>query len=121
MVGIISRNGEAADFNGANLGRFDRGFVIKDEQVTARGARDYNLRDEQHLSIGRLDLNGEVSNRKGNKLGSINNDGKFTSSDGKIVAQATPLQYYRKILVKKPAVSDAAEQGVQAALDEKPH
>ncbi|MBQ9235969.1 MAG: hypothetical protein IJ184_05860 [Alphaproteobacteria bacterium] len=118
VVGIISRNGEAADFNGANLGRFDRGFVIKDEQVTARGARDYNLRDEQHLSIGRLDLNGEVSNRKGNKLGSINNDGKFTSSDGKIVAQATPLQYYRKILVKKPAVSDAAEQGVQAALDE---
>lgn len=102
VVGVISRNGEVSDFNGNNLGVLDKGFVVKDGQAIARGLRDYNLRDKQKTVLGYLQLNGAVIGRKGENLGNIDENGNLYSAKKEIVAQANPLQFYRKTLLKTP-------------------
>ena len=96
------------------MGSFDRGFVVKDGQLVARGMRDYNLRDQQKNVIGYIQLDNSVINYKGDKSGAIDNDGNLYSEDKKLVAQANPLQFYRKTLLRS---SEAVEEDKNIAED----
>lgn len=100
-LGLIDVNGEVVDFNNQNLGLLDKGFIVKNNEVIARGSRDYNIRDKQRLVLGELQLDGTVVDKKGAVVGQINSDGQVKNKAGEVIAQATPLQYYRKTILKK--------------------
>lgn len=114
-VGLINTNGEVSDFNNQNLGTLDKGFVVKDGQVVARGSRDYLIRDKQKLVLGELQLNGDVIDKKGTVIGKIDNDGQIQNDAKEIIAQATPLQYYRKTIVKKVVAKEEIPDGNDAS------
>ena len=114
-VGLINTNGEVSDFNNQNLGTLDKGFVVKDGQVVARGSRDYLIRDKQKLVLGELQLNGDVIDKKGTVIGKIDNDGQIKNDAKEIIAQATPLQYYRKTIVKKVVAKEEIPDGNAAS------
>ncbi len=118
VLGVISPSGEVADFNNHNLGMLDKGFVIANNEVIARGERDYNIRDNQKLVLGELLFNGNVINKKGKVIGSINNEGQVIDSAGSVIAQATPLQYYRKSLIKpSPSSHQDKSREVEAIVN----
>lgn len=117
VVGIINRVGEVSDFKGSNLGTLDKGFVVKDNQAVARGSRDYNLRDQQKLVLGYIQLDGSVFGRKSEKLGHIDNEGNLYSADKKVIAQANPLQFYRPTLLKTPKTETVTEEETPQNLD----
>ena len=100
-VGIINRNGEASSFANQSLGRFDRGFVLENGVVVARGNRDYLIRDNAHLVVGELQLNGNVVDNLGNIVGTLSEAGKIVNAEGETIALATPLQFYSSLTVKK--------------------
>lgn len=96
IKGIINYNGQISDFSNQNIGKLDKGFVLSNGEVIARGNRDYNIRDAQKVIIGELRLNGEVVNNKGIVIGNIDDSGQIKNAAGVVIAQATPLQYYHK-------------------------
>jgi YD repeat-containing protein len=103
IVGLINRNGEVFGFNKQNLGRFDRGFVLKGETVVARGNRDYNIRDAAHQVLGLLRMDGTVVNAQNEQIGTLGKAGSIDNMDGEKIAQATPLQFYSLMtMAKKP-------------------
>ena len=101
VVGIISRNGEVASFSNQNLGTFDRGFVLKNGTVVARGRRDYNIRDNSRLVIGSLQLDGRVTDNLNNIIGTLSENGRIINANGETIAVATPLQFYSSITPQK--------------------
>lgn len=94
VVGTISRNGDVSSFTNQNLGTFDRGFVLKGGQVIARGSRDYNIRDNAHLVLGYLQLDGRVLDNLNNVVGTLAVDGKIMNANSEAIATASPLQFY---------------------------
>ncbi|MBE6444320.1 MAG: hypothetical protein E7020_06635 [Alphaproteobacteria bacterium] len=94
VVGIISRNGDVSSFTNQNIGIFDRGFVLKGNEVIARGNRDYNIRDKERKVIGELQLDGKVIDNLNNNIGNLSIDGKIKNANGEEIAEATSLQYY---------------------------
>lgn len=119
LLGVIAPNGEVYDFNNRNLGLLDSGFVIYNNEIVARGARDYNIRDNQKLVLGELQFNGEVINKKGSVIGTIDNDGQIVDKGGSVIAKATPLQFYHKSLLKtsKNPPKEVRVQEVEAIVD----
>lgn len=101
VIGIINRNGEVSSFTNQNLGRFDRGFVIKGDVVIARGNRDYNIRDAAHLVLGQLQLDGRVLDNFGNVIGRLDTAGQIIDNNSKVIAVATPLQFYSSVSTAK--------------------
>ena len=94
VVGIISRNGDVSSFTNQNIGVFDRGFVLKGNEIIARGNRDYNIRDKERKVIGELQLDGKVLDNINNHVGTLSIDGKIKNANDEIIAAASPLQYY---------------------------
>ncbi len=94
VAGIISRNGDVSSFTNQNLGRFDRGFVLKGDKVIARGSRDYNIRDNTHLVLGQLQLDGRVLDNLNNVVGTLSADGSILNANSEAIAKASPLQFY---------------------------
>ena len=93
-VGIINQQGEVTSFSNQSLGQYDRGFVIKDKAIVARGNRDYNIRSKDNKILGFLYLNNDVRDNTDSLVGKLAAGGKINSSENKTIAQATPLQYY---------------------------
>ena len=101
VVGVINRNGDVSSFTNQNLGQFDRGFVLKGKEVIARGARDYNIRDNSHLVLGQLQLDGRVVDNLNNIVGTIDQSGKIINANSEAIAVATPLQFYSSATPQK--------------------
>lgn len=101
IIGFINRNGDVSSFTNQNLGRFDRGFVLKGKDVIGRGARDYNIRDNTHLVLGRLQLDGRVLDNLNNVIGNIDSTGKILNANSEVIAVATPLQFYHSAAPQK--------------------
>lgn len=101
VVGVISRSGDVSSFTNQNLGIFDRGFVLKGGNVIARGSRDYNIRDNSHLVLGELQLDGKVLDNLNNIVGTLAQAGKIINANGESIAVATPLQFYSSVAPQK--------------------
>ena len=80
---------------------FDRGFVLKGGNVIARGSRDYNIRDNSHLVLGELQLDGKVLDNLNNIVGTLAQAGKIINANGESIAVATPLQFYSSVAPQK--------------------
>lgn len=107
VVGIINRNGEVSNFSNQNMGDFDRGFVLKNGVVIARGSRDYNIRNKNNLVIGELQLNGNVFDNINNVIGKLSQDGTIKNDKDEAIATAYSLQFYSfSLLSKRQAVYD---------------
>ena len=111
-AGIISRDGEVSGFKNQNLGVFDKGFVIQNNEIVARGSRDYNIRDSKNNIMGEIQLDGKVLDHKGNVVGTIDNDGALKNAAGETIAQAYALQYYHKSFLKSPSEANAISDNV---------
>ena len=94
VIGIINRNGDVASFTNQNLGVLDKGFVLKNKEIVARGNRDFNIRDNSKLVIGRLKLKGDVIDNLNNIVGKLSSGGEIIDANGSKLAIATPLQFY---------------------------
>lgn len=107
-IGYIARDGNVLSFAGQNIGKMDKGFVVdRTGKVTARGNRDFNIRNEINAVIGELNLTGDLIDSTGKVLGKINNDtGIISDASGAIIAQAHPLQYYGKSIGAKPVYDE---------------
>lgn len=98
VIGYINRNGDVTGFTNQSLGRIERGFLVdKEGNVIGRGARDYNIRDNGHLVLGELGLNGEVLDKSLNVVGTLGKAGEILNRNQEVIATASPLQYYSKI------------------------
>lgn len=99
VYGYLTKDGTVLSMVGSQLGKLDRGFVIRRGEVVARGNRDYIVRDGSDNVIGELLLNDTVVNAEGANIGYLKENGAIHDADGNEIAQATPYQYY--IAVKK--------------------
>lgn len=100
-IGFINRNGEVISFSNQNLGTIDRGFLLdKNRNVIGRGNRDYIIRDEAHLVVGELAMNGDVLDRNANVVGKLAEAGEIRNRNNEVIATAGPLQYYSKVTAK---------------------
>lgn len=93
-VGIINPLGEVVSFSNQSLGFLNKGFVLKNKEVYARGLRDYNIRNKERSVIGEIHLDGSVTDEKGIVVGKLAENGKIVDDAGVTLAFATPLQYY---------------------------
>ncbi len=93
-VGMINKYGEVISFSNQNIGSLVRGFVVKNNEVIARGKRDYNIRNSERSVIGQLQFDGKVIDASNNIIGSLSENGKVVDSSEKVIGYATPLQYY---------------------------
>ncbi len=109
-VGYINKDGEVVSFSNQNLGRLDKGFLIKDGKVVARGNRDYNIRNEKKIIIGELQLNGDVIDNAGNNVGKLSSKGEVLNQQGNLIAIATPLQFYGFLTSKLKYGSQSSEK-----------
>ena len=105
-IGIINNLGEVVSFSNQILGFLNRGFVLKNKEVIARGSRDYNIRNKERSVVGELRLNGEVVNEKGEVVGNLAENGKIVDSAGSTLAFATPLQYYNQNQTSRQIIYD---------------
>lgn len=97
-VGIIGKDGIVRGFDNKKIGNLQRGFVVAaDESVIARGNRDFYIRDNSNIVLGKLMLSGDVLNNDGNVVGKLEKAGEITDSSGTVIATAKPLQYYSRI------------------------
>ena len=101
VIGLIDRAGNVSSFTNQNLGEFDRGFVIKGGEVIARGNRDYNIRDNSHLVLGELQLDGRVLDVFNNVIGRLDTAGQIINDKSEVIAVATPLQFYGSVSAVK--------------------
>ncbi len=94
-VGYIAKNGHVYSIMGELKGAIYRGFVLdKKQNLIARGARDYYIRNDNHEILGYLKFNGDVVNNKNVVVGKLNENGEILDSSEKYIASADPLQYY---------------------------
>lgn len=100
VYGYLTKDGTVLSMVGSQLGKLDRGFVIRRGEVVARGNRDYIVRDSSYNVIGELLLNDTVVNAEGANIGYLKENGAIHDSDGNEIAQATQYQYY--IATNKP-------------------
>lgn len=105
-IGIINNLGEVVSFSNQNLGFLNRGFVLKNKEVIARGSRDYNIRNKERSVIGELRFDGKVINEKGEVVGNLAENGKIVDSAGSTLAFATPLQYYNQNQTSRQIIYD---------------
>ena len=105
-IGIINNLGEVVSFSNQNLGFLNRGFVLKNKEVIARGSRDYNIRNKERSVIGELRFDGRVINEKGEVVGNLAENGKIVDSAGSTLAFATPLQYYNQNQTSRQIIYD---------------
>lgn len=83
------------------MGTIDRGFLLdKNRNVIGRGNRDYIIRDEAHLVVGELAMNGDVLDRNANVVGKLAEAGEIRNRNNEVIATAGPLQYYSKVTAK---------------------
>lgn len=117
-VGYIAKNGRVYSIMGEVKGVIYNGFVLdKKQNLIARGARDYDIRDENKKIIGSLNLDGKVINFRNIEIGNLAEDGEIKDNKGKVIAKANPLQYYHKVIEEKveeeapePIISKISEQ-----------
>lgn len=96
-VGYIAKDGRVYGIMGELKGTVYNGFVLnKQQKLIARGQRDYYIRNSANEIIGQLNLDGSVVNVKNITVGHLNENGDVTDAGGKVIAKATPLQYYHK-------------------------
>ncbi len=100
VYGYLTKDGTVLSMVGSQLGKLDRGFVIRRGEVVARGNRDYIVRDSSNNVVGELQLNDTVVNAEGANIGYLKENGAIHDADGNEIAQATPYQYY--IATNKP-------------------
>ncbi|MBR1600367.1 MAG: TrbI/VirB10 family protein, partial [Alphaproteobacteria bacterium] len=93
--GYLAKDGTVLSAVGSKLGQMDRGFVLdRQNQVVARGNRDYIVRDMSNNVVGELQLDGTVIDANGQNIGYLAEAGTIRNSNGDEVARATPFQYY---------------------------
>lgn len=95
VYGYFTKDGTVLSSVGSKLGMLDHGFVIdRDGKPVARGNRDYTIRDVSHNAVGELDFGGNVIDYDNQNIGYISGNGVIKNSNGDVIAQAYPLQYY---------------------------
>lgn len=106
-LGYIAKNGKVYSIMGEMKGTIYNGFVLdKKQNVIARGARDYDIRDNNKKIIGYLGLDGNVVNIKNIEVGALDEEGNVIDNNKKIIAKAHPLQYYKKPIEVKEAITE---------------
>ena len=105
-IGVINKLGEVVSFSNQNLGFLNRGFVLRNKDVIARGSRDYNIRSKERSIIGELKFDGSVINEKDEVVGNLSENGKIVDSAGNTLAFATPLQYHNDNQTSKQMIYD---------------
>lgn len=99
-IGYISKNGRVYSIMGEIKGGIYQGFVLdKKQNLIARGARDYDIRNASHNVIGYLSLDGKVINAQNIEVGTLEDNGNIVDSKGNVIAVAEVLQYYHKELL----------------------
>ena len=113
-MGYIAKNGKVYSIMGEMKGTIYDGFVLdKKQNVIARGARDYDIRDDNKKIIGSLGLDGKVINIKNIEVGSLDEEGNIIDNNKKVIAKAHPLQYYRKPVEVKEEVEEEITKGTE--------
>jgi len=96
-VGYIAKNGRVYNIMGDLKGVIYNGFVLdKKQNLVARGARDYDIRNKNNKVVGYLMLDGRVISIRNIEVGSLADEGHILDSNGKEIALAHRLQYYLK-------------------------
>lgn len=106
-IGRITSDGAVVSLSNQKVGRSVHGFAIDNKgNVLGRGNRDFHIRNKEKEIIGELQLNGAVISKTGEPIGTLGAGGNILTSDGEVIATATPLQYYEA--EKKQPVYDSA-------------
>lgn len=96
VYGHILKDGTILNLSGSRLGKMDKGFVVgKNNQVVARGNRDYTIRDASNNVIGELQIDGNVQGYNNQNVGYLGEAGIVKNVSGDEIAKAFPLQYYQ--------------------------
>ncbi|MBR5599121.1 MAG: hypothetical protein IKW39_03675 [Alphaproteobacteria bacterium] len=94
--GYIAKNGKVYSIMGDIIGAMYNGFVIdKKQNLIARASRDYNIRDDNNISIGYLTFDGRVINTKNVNIAKLEKDGNIVNDKNEVIAKAHYLQYYQ--------------------------
>lgn len=94
VLGYLTKNGTVMSLTGQNLGKADRGFLVKDGRLVGRGNRDYFIRNSRNKVVGEILLSGDLVSHKGVIEGTLSRSGDVRDKTGKTLGTAKPLQYY---------------------------
>ena len=94
VLGYLTKNGTVMSLTGQNLGKADRGFLVKDGRLIGRGNRDYFVRNNQKKVVGEILMSGDVVDNEGVIIGTVSRSGDVRDKAGRSVGTARPLQYY---------------------------
>jgi len=94
VLGYLTKNSTVMSMTGQNLGKADRGFLVKDGKLIGRPNRDYFIRNNQKEVVGEILLSGDVVSHTGVILGTVSRSGELRDKTGKSIGLAKPLQYY---------------------------
>ena len=93
-LGYLTKNSVVMSFSGQNLGKANRGFLVKDGRLIGRPNRDYFARNNRNEAVGEILLSGHVIDAGGVILGVVSSSGDVRDQKGQSLAVARPLQYY---------------------------
>ncbi len=105
-IGYLLENGTVFNFAGGQIGKIDRGFLVVNNKLIGRGARDYQVRGAENRVVGEINLSGNVINKSGEVIGTVTGSGEVRNPEGDILGVAYPLQYYN---IKEPEEQKPAD------------